>query len=63
MSENHTSLPRTEKSNPLTRGIDTWPIFKILEVMNQEDHKVAPVSYTHLDVYKRQSLDNANKYL
>jgi len=42
MSENHTSLPRTEKPNPLTRGIDTWPTSKILEVMNQEDHRVAP---------------------
>jgi len=35
-------LPITERSNPLTRGIDTWPLTKILEVMNQEDHRVAP---------------------
>ncbi|HHY17820.1 MAG TPA: N-acetylmuramic acid 6-phosphate etherase [Firmicutes bacterium] len=35
-------LPKTEKPNPLTADIDTWPIVKILEVMNQEDHKVAP---------------------
>lgn len=35
-------LPRTENLNALTRNIDTWPISKILEVMNQEDHKIAP---------------------
>ncbi len=35
------SLPRTERQNPLTRDIDTWPVRKILEVMNAEDHRVA----------------------
>ncbi|HHY34563.1 MAG TPA: N-acetylmuramic acid 6-phosphate etherase [Firmicutes bacterium] len=34
-------LPRTERQNPLTRDIDTWPVRKILEVMNAEDHRVA----------------------
>jgi len=35
-------VPRTENSNPLTRDIDTWPLRKILEVMNSEDHRIAP---------------------
>ncbi len=35
-------IPKTERINNLTIGIDTWPIRKILEVMNQEDHKIAP---------------------
>lgn len=35
-------VPRTENSHSLTRDIDTWPIRKILEVMNCEDHRVAP---------------------
>lgn len=35
-------IPRTERQNPLTRDIDTWPVRKILEVMNAEDHRVAP---------------------
>lgn len=35
-------VPRTENSNPLTRDIDTWPLRKILEVMNCEDHRIAP---------------------
>jgi N-acetylmuramic acid 6-phosphate etherase len=34
-------LPRTEAQNPTTRGIDTWPVLKMLEVMNAEDHRVA----------------------
>lgn len=42
MKHNSVYVPRTEKPNPLTAGIDTWPISRILEVMNQEDHKVAP---------------------
>lgn len=42
MCDTNTSFPRTEKLNLLTRGIDTWPTSKILQVMNQEDHKVAP---------------------
>lgn len=33
--------PRTEMNNPVTRGIDTWPVAKMLEVMNAEDHRVA----------------------
>ncbi|NLC15864.1 MAG: N-acetylmuramic acid 6-phosphate etherase [Firmicutes bacterium] len=37
-----TFVPRTENSNPLTRDIDTWPLRKILEVMNCEDHRIAP---------------------
>lgn len=39
---NQIFLPRTENSNSLTKGIDTWPVRKILEVMNQEDHRIAP---------------------
>ena len=37
-----TFVPRTENSNPLTSDIDTWPLLKILEVMNCEDHRIAP---------------------
>ncbi|QUL98984.1 MAG: N-acetylmuramic acid 6-phosphate etherase [Candidatus Fermentithermobacillus carboniphilus] len=38
----HFDMPKTERKNPLTEDIDTWPLQKILEVMNSEDHKVAP---------------------
>lgn len=42
MTQEENYLPRTENPNPLTEGIDTWDITKILQVMNEEDHKVAP---------------------
>lgn len=32
--------PRTERVNPSTIDIDTWPVAKILAVMNAEDRKV-----------------------
>lgn len=40
-AQTQTGQPRTEAQNPLARGIDTWPVSKMLEVMNAEDHRVA----------------------
>ena len=52
--------------NPESMGIDTWAVdFVLLDKQGQVLGKTAgyrdrPVSYTHLDVYKRQGLSISN---
>ncbi|HHY75855.1 MAG TPA: N-acetylmuramic acid 6-phosphate etherase [Firmicutes bacterium] len=35
-------IPKTERINPVTKDIDTWPAERIVSVINAEDHRVAP---------------------
>lgn len=49
------NIPRTEWINPLTKDIDTWPVEKIVAVMNAEDHRVAPAVAKELPAIARAS--------
>ncbi len=42
------NIPRTEASNPLTAGLDTWDAVSIVEAINAEDHRIAPAVHREL---------------